>query len=53
MISLSEEVYLFIYLFICFSYVDVHVVPLDMKGYICHFRKWQIHPFISKGTMYV
>ena len=25
-------------------------VPLDMKGCICHFLKWQIHPFISKGT---
>ena len=24
--------------------------PLDMKGCICHFAKWQIHPFISKGT---
>ena len=21
-----------------------------MKGCICHFAKWQIHPFISKGT---
>ena len=21
-----------------------------MKGCICHFTKWQIHPFISKGT---
>ena len=29
----------------------VHVVPLDMKGCICHFAKWLIHPFISKGTM--
>ena len=26
--------------------------PLDMKGCICHFVKWQIHPFISKGTIY-
>ena len=26
-------------------------VPLDMKGCICHFTKWQIHPFISKGTI--
>ena len=25
-------------------------LPLDMKGCICHFKKWQIHPFISKGT---
>ena len=23
------------------------LVPLDMKGCICHFTKWQIHPFIS------
>ena len=29
-----------------------HVVPLDMKGCICHLTKWQIHPFISKGTIY-
>ena len=27
-----------------------HTVPLDTKGCICHFTKWQIHPFISKGT---
>ena len=26
-----------------------HFVPLDMKWCICHFVKWQIHPFISKG----
>ena len=26
-----------------------HIVALDMKGCICHFVKWQIHPFISKG----
>ena len=25
-------------------------IPLDMKGCIC-LLKWQIHPFISKGTM--
>ena len=24
-----------------------------MKGCICHFIKWQIHPYISKGTYYV
>ena len=24
------------------------IVPLDMKGCICHFVKCQIHPFISK-----
>ena len=29
----------------------VHIAPLDMKGCICHFTKWQIHPFISKGTI--
>ena len=29
------------------------IVHLDMKGCICHFVKWQIHPFISKGTKYV
>ena len=28
-----------------------HIVPLDMKGCICHFAKWQIDPFISKGTI--
>ena len=27
-----------------------YLVPLDMKECICHFTKWQIHPFISKGT---
>ena len=25
--------------------------PLDIKGCICHFIKWQIHPFISDVTM--
>ena len=31
----------------------MYVVPLDMKGCICDFAKWQIiHPFISKGKMY-
>ena len=28
------------------------LVPLDMEGCICHFVKWQIHSFISKGTNY-
>ena len=28
------------------------IVPLDMKGCICHFTKWQIHLFICKGTIY-
>ena len=26
------------------------LLPLDMKGCICHFVKWQIHPFITKWT---
>ena len=30
----------------------VYLVSLDMKGCICHFVKWQIHPFISKGTIH-
>ena len=25
------------------------IISFDMKGCICHFTKWQIHPFISKG----
>ena len=25
---------------------------MDIKGCICHFTKWQIHLFISKGTVY-
>ena len=28
-----------------------HLIPLDMKGCICHFEKWQIHPFKSKWTI--
>ena len=24
------------------------ICPLDLKGCICHFGKWQIHPFISE-----
>ena len=28
-------------------------VSLDIKGCICHFTKWQIHPFISKGITYI
>ena len=24
-----------------------HIVPLEIKGCICHIVKWQIHPFIS------
>ena len=30
-----------------------HLVLVDMKRCICHFTKWQIHPFISDGTIYV
>ena len=34
--------------------LTTYYVTLDMKGCICHFVKWQIHPFMSKGTkMYV
>ena len=33
------------------SYVHI-TVPLDMKGCIFHFTKWQINPFISNGTNY-
>ena len=29
---------------------DYTPLPLDMKGCICHFVKWQIHPFLSKET---
>ena len=29
-----------------------HFAPLDMKRCICHFKKWQIHPFIFKGATY-
>ena len=25
--------------------------PRGVYGCICHFTKWQLHPFISKGTM--
>ena len=28
------------------------IVILDMKWCVCHFVKWRIHPFISKGTNY-
>ena len=27
--------------------------PLEHERCICHFVKWQIHPFISKGTNYI
>ena len=29
------------------------IVPLYMKGCICHFTKLQIHPFLSKGRIYI
>ena len=28
------------------------VTTMDMKGCICHFLKWQIHPFIIRVTRY-
>ena len=28
-----------------------YIVALDMKGCICHFTRWQIHPFISMATI--
>ena len=31
---------------------NTFIVPFDMKGCICHFAKWQIHPLICKGTIY-
>ena len=30
---------------------EPHIDTLDMQGCICHFAKWQIHPFISKETI--
>ena len=30
----------------------VHIIPLDMKGCLCHFTVWQRHPFISKGPIW-
>ena len=30
-----------------------NIDPLDMKGCICHFVKWQIHPIIYKGTIFL
>ena len=32
------------------KYQYLQVDPLDMKGCICHFVKWKLHPFISKVT---
>ena len=31
-------------------HIYIYIAPLDMKRCICHFAKWLIHPFISKGT---
>ena len=42
--------YTFVLDFLSSRKQHVYIVPLDMKGCICHFVKWQIHPFISKGT---
>ena len=36
---------------VTFSKLDQYNVTLDTKGCICHFEKWQIHPFISKVTI--
>ena len=33
--------------------IGLDVLPLDMKGCICHFTAWQTHPVISMWTMYV
>ena len=33
-----------------YGYYQGYVIPLDMKGCICHFVMWQIHHFASKGT---
>ena len=30
-----------------------HTAPLHMKRCICHFVKWQIHPFLSNGGDYI
>ena len=35
---------------VTFADVEDYLVPLEMKGYICHFIKWRIYPFISKET---
>ena len=31
--------------------VNNYYRPLDKKGCICHLRKWQIHPSVSRGTL--
>ena len=35
---------------VCKSNFDKYNDPLDMKECICQFVKWQIHPFIHKGS---
>ena len=32
--------------------VSKQLVPLDIKGCICHLTKWQIHPFIVFYLLY-
>ena len=34
------------------NYNHNRIVPLDTKGCISHFTKWQIHPFVTEGTTY-
>ena len=33
------------------QHLPQNILPLDMKGCICHFVKWHIHPFIFKGPI--
>ena len=41
-----------LYTLLIMIYDMIYIVPLDTKVCIWHFVKWQIHPFISKGTIY-
>ena len=54
-ISVSASLHTYVGYILIYQYCKgknlIHSVPLDMKGCICHFSKWQIHPFISKGTI--
>ena len=51
-IRVSLDAWCIRFYFLSFSYTCfLHIVTLHMKGCICHFVKWQIHPFISKGTI--
>ena len=53
----AEDIYIMFLTYAVFApQTDLHLIQsrpyiahLDMKGCICHFAKWQIHPFISKG----